>query len=327
LFPRVGRGPYPNATEWARDIYRPFESPIREHIAMPKEVRLHWGGLKNVLSGVTTVAHHNAAHPCLFHASFPIRVLRRYAWAHSIAFSPDWRERHRDTAARTPFFIHAGEGTDKSAAAEMDELSEAEVLDRKTVLIHGVAIKQHHVKLMRRNRTALVWCPSSNTFTLGVTLSPALLRSGIPIALGSDSALTGCGDLLDELRFASAWMPREQLYRMLTSEAAKVLQLPSGFGVIEERGPADLVVFRDGGGTPAQTLLDAWPEMVIVQGRIAMVSQRLAGKLRGTEMPSHEVSLAGRGRYLVRSPVAHMVRDTARYLGKEIQLAGKAVLQ
>ena len=32
LFPRLGRGPYPNAEAWARDIYHPEESPVREHL-------------------------------------------------------------------------------------------------------------------------------------------------------------------------------------------------------------------------------------------------------------------------------------------------------
>ena len=36
LFPRLGRGPYPNAGEWARDIYHPDRSPIREQLRVPK---------------------------------------------------------------------------------------------------------------------------------------------------------------------------------------------------------------------------------------------------------------------------------------------------
>ena len=38
LFPRLGRGPYPNAGEWARDVYRPRESPIREHRRVPTQL-------------------------------------------------------------------------------------------------------------------------------------------------------------------------------------------------------------------------------------------------------------------------------------------------
>src|SRR5688500_5713909 len=35
LFPRLGRGPYSNAAAWARDIHRPRESPVREHLQVP----------------------------------------------------------------------------------------------------------------------------------------------------------------------------------------------------------------------------------------------------------------------------------------------------
>ena len=63
LFPRLGRGPYPNAAAWARDVYHPDRSPVREHLAVPKELRLLWGGLRNLLAGVTTVWHHNPYHP------------------------------------------------------------------------------------------------------------------------------------------------------------------------------------------------------------------------------------------------------------------------
>jgi cytosine/adenosine deaminase-related metal-dependent hydrolase len=59
LFPRLGRGPYGNAVEWARDVYHPDCPPVAQHLALTKRIRLLWGGLKNLLSGVTTVAHHN----------------------------------------------------------------------------------------------------------------------------------------------------------------------------------------------------------------------------------------------------------------------------
>ena len=56
LFPRLGSGPYPSATEWARDIYHPTKSPVREQLRVPKRLRLIWGGLRNLLAGVVEVA-------------------------------------------------------------------------------------------------------------------------------------------------------------------------------------------------------------------------------------------------------------------------------
>jgi hypothetical protein len=81
LFPRLGRGPYPNAGEWARDIYHPDRSPIREQLRVPKTVRLWWGALKNLLSGVTTVCHHNPYEREVFGAAFRCTV-RRFSRAH-----------------------------------------------------------------------------------------------------------------------------------------------------------------------------------------------------------------------------------------------------
>ena len=102
LFPQLGRGPYPNAGEWARDIYHPDRSPIREHLRVPKPVRLWWGALKNLLSGVTTVCHHNPYERDVFGADFPVRVVRRFSWAHSLEFEPDLARPFPQDASRLP---------------------------------------------------------------------------------------------------------------------------------------------------------------------------------------------------------------------------------
>src|SRR6266567_8406320 len=103
LFPQLGQGTYANAGEWARDIYHPDRSPIREHLRVAKPVRLWWGALKNLLSGVTTVCHHNPYEPEIFNADFPIRVVRRFAWAHSLEFEPDLAARYRKAPPNYPF--------------------------------------------------------------------------------------------------------------------------------------------------------------------------------------------------------------------------------
>ena len=141
LFPRLGRGPYRNATEWAEDIYRPNESPIREHLRVPKAIRLFWGGIKNLLSGVTSVAHHNPYESQVFKRDFPVRVVRHYGWAHSIRFSPDWFTRFRRTPRRHPFIIHLAEGTDEQSRRELYELDTVSALGPSTVLVHAVALQ------------------------------------------------------------------------------------------------------------------------------------------------------------------------------------------
>src|SRR5688572_18177805 len=59
LYPRMGNPPYRNYMEWGSDIYKPTESPLKEIERVNMKDRLLWGGLKNLISGVTTVVHHN----------------------------------------------------------------------------------------------------------------------------------------------------------------------------------------------------------------------------------------------------------------------------
>ena len=79
-----GRDRYENASAWIADmgprlVGDPADSAGR---AYPLIERLFIGALKNLLAGVTTVAHHNPFYPEM-RRTMPIRVVRRYGWAHS----------------------------------------------------------------------------------------------------------------------------------------------------------------------------------------------------------------------------------------------------
>ncbi len=327
LFPRLGRGPYPNAGAWARDIYRPKESPVREQLGVPKAVRLVWGGLRNLLGGVTTVCHHNPR-SAVFGRHFPVRVMRRFGWAHSLEFSPDLAARFRRTPAGWPFIVHLGEATDREGAREIFRLDEMGALGPRTVLVHGVALDRRGLRLAREKGGSLVWCPSSNLFTLGRTLSPSALRNGIPVALGTDSSLTAKGDLLDEIRAAQrVGLDAADLYRLVTEQAAGVLRLDTRAGTLAVGGAADILVVRDRGRSPAVTLLGAVPEMVLLAGKIKLASPGLAAQLPATRLRRlRRLAVEGRPEVLVDADVPQLYRQAARVLGPQIRLAGRRVL-
>jgi cytosine/adenosine deaminase-related metal-dependent hydrolase len=321
LFPRLGSRFYANAREWAADIYRPSQSPVREHLTVPKPVRLHWGGLRNLLSGATTVAHHNPFEEDVFDVRFPVRVLRRFAWAHSLDFSPDLIARFRDTPAYCPFIVHAAEGTDAKAASEIARLEELGVLDARTVLVHALAAGRREIAILRRHRCSIVWCPGSNLAIYGRTLSQYVLDSGITIALGTDSALTSPGDLADELRTAhSLGINPERLYRMVTTDAASILRLTDGEGEIREGGVADLIAVEDHGQTPAQALLTLQPRMVMVGGGIRLLAGSLAA---GTTL--NRLHVESRGTFYVKADVAALWREASAALGPSLVLAGRRI--
>jgi cytosine/adenosine deaminase-related metal-dependent hydrolase len=255
LFPRLGSRTYPDARAWAMDIYHPDESPIRELLQIPKPTRLFWGGLKNLFAGVTTVCHHNPYEAEVFEHNFPVRVLKRYGWSHSLDFSQSLQQDYEQTPPGAPFLIHLAEGTTANSRQELEQLDRLGLLTPRTVLIHCVALEPEEWSLVRERKASWIWCPGSNVFTLGKTVNLSVIRSGIPTALGSDSSLTAAGDLLDEIQFARQLGASPiELYALVTSSAAQVLGLREGEGSIREGGVADLLVVRDSGDSPAERL-------------------------------------------------------------------------
>jgi cytosine/adenosine deaminase-related metal-dependent hydrolase len=327
LFPRLGRGPYANASKWAADIHRPDKSPVKEHRLVPKDVRLTWGGIKSLLSGVTTVAHHNPYDASVFTARFPVRVVSRYGWAHSLDFSPDIGDIGKRTPAHWPFIVHAAEGTDERAQAEIPRLRELGLLNRRTVLVHAVGAGPRELETIRQSGSSIVWCPSANLFTLGLTLAADTVRSEIPIALGTDSALTGEGDLIDEMKCARvvAGLTAEEMYPLVTTKAASILRLNAGQGTIREGGVADLVAVLDRGQTPAEALADLRPEMVMVRGRVMLVSGRFAAQACPRFKGLEPIHIEGRGTFLIRADAPSLYAAASVAIGPEVRLAGKRI--
>jgi hypothetical protein len=301
LFPRLGCRVYENATEWAHDIYHPDQSPVCDHLRVPKEVRLFWGGLRNLLAGVTLVCHHNPWHP-VFDSGFPVRVLQRFGWAHSLAFSPDVSARFAAAPRGAPLILHLAEGTDIGSAEEIYRLDRMGLLGPRTVLVHAVGLDAGGWELVRRSGASVVWCPRSNKFTLGRTLPVStLMDMGIPFALGTDSGLTTEGDLLDEIAFAGIGMEGA------ASQSLRVLRT---------RGRADDFIAVREFGSP--------PELVVIGGRVQLVSESLAGSRRRDGWSKLHVE--GRLPALVRSDIAALIQRTEEALGiRPIRLAGREV--
>jgi hypothetical protein len=270
---------------------------------VPKALRLLWGGLRNLASGVTTVCHHNP-YEAIFDDDFPVRVVESYGCAHSLAFQANLRECFDATPPGAPFFVHAGEGTDDDAAAEIFKLHDLGVLNEQTVLIHAVGFQDEGWQLIRKAGASIVWCPSSNLFTLGRTISTEVLASGVPIALGTDSPLTAEGDLLDELRVALALG-----HGYSGCRTARYLGLPQR---------SDEWIAAPAFGEP--------PELVVIDDHIRLISLRLARRL-----PPHichelfPLQIETRPLVLVRWNVPRMLDEAASYLGADIRLSGRKV--
>jgi hypothetical protein len=244
---------------------------VRTNMRYPLAARLFIGGLKNLLAGTTTVAHHNPLY-AEFGRRFVVRLVRRYGWAHSFLLErrpagaggePGGavRERFASTPAAAPFIMHLGEGIDEDAAAELPRLDAAGCLTDRTVLVHGVALTEADWDLVISRGAALVWCPASNAFLLRRTIPARAFLNRVPngrahLCLGTDSRLTGSRDLLDELRAAAVLAPvsSAELLRMVTTAPAEILRLEHA-GRLVTGAPADLIVVPPKGNEAGDALL------------------------------------------------------------------------
>jgi cytosine/adenosine deaminase-related metal-dependent hydrolase len=332
LFPRLGSPPYRNYIEWGDDIHNKFPETIAKHRAVPRDLRLWWGGIRNLLAGVTTVSHHNPLWPELQRKDFPIRVIQDYGWGHSLALGGDLRQARAATLEGQPFIVHACEGVDEQARAELWGLERLGLLDQSTVLVHGLAIDREGVALMCHRRASLIVCPSSNNFLFGRLPDLSLLSGVEQVALGNDSPLTAEGDLLDEIRFAAhcCGVSASRAYQMVTAVPASILRLSDAEGCIRESGFADVIAVRDVGGSPAerlQTMSMADVEFVMIGGRVQLVSEALMERVPSSQTQGLEPLLIDGTTRWLRAPVSALLEKTEEILGKgKARLGNRRVL-
>lgn len=331
LYPNLGEGPYENAAHWADDIHRTHADVIALHSSVPKDIRLWWGGIRNLLCGVTTVCHHNPLTPELLGNDFPIRVLQKFGWAHSVKLDTQVSNKFHSTPDEYPFIIHAAEGIDQQSADEIFQLDQLQVLSDRTVLVHGLALSREGVSLLNKRRSSLVTCPTSNQFLFNQIPTPSLLSSVDSLALGSDSPLTATGDLLDEMRFADTeiGVDKKTLYEMVTTRPASIFRLVRGEGHLRPGSIADIIAVRDRGHDPVETIVNATSdqiELVVVSGRVQLASEsiyeRLSEKLRSGLQP---LKVNEQIRWL-RAPIDMLLNETEKILGgNSIRVGGKTV--
>ncbi len=331
LFPRLGDPPYCNYIDWGEDIHKKFPDLIAKHRAIPKDLRVWWGGIRNLLCGVTTVCHHNPLWPDLQKSDFPLRVVQRYGWAHSVALGGDLHTARAATPEGRPFILHACEGVDELARKELWCLERAGLLDACTVLVHGLALDAAAVELMREREVSLVVCPSSNNFLFGELPDMDLLGGLANVALGSDSPLTAEGDLLDEIRFAvrCCGIAPHTAYRMVTEAPAAILRLEKGEGAIRKSGVGDLIAVRDTGQDAADrlrtlSLLDI--EFVMIKGCVQLASETILERLPHSAKQGLEpLSIEGAIRWL-RAPVKVLFQAADAVLGPgEVRLGNRQI--
>jgi cytosine/adenosine deaminase-related metal-dependent hydrolase len=245
------RDRYTNVRAWIDDISlrRSTDAELVACQAVPLRTRQVHGGLKNIVSGVTTVAHHDPVHQGLFDRDFPIRVVEKIGWSHSLQIDGALCVQHayRATPTEWPWVIHAAEGIDAEAAQEFAKLDELGCISENTLIVHGMGLGETQQKRLMSAGGGLIWCPSSNIHLFGTTLNVTRLASLHRIALGTDSRMSGERDLLSELAAArkACELDGLALESMVTGDAARLLRLKDR-GILSAGALADLLILPAG---------------------------------------------------------------------------------
>lgn len=267
LYPALGHKRYADYREWGEDIHRSDRAVIASLHRMPKSHRIRWGALKNLLCGVTTVAHHGARRDDL--RSLPLGAVSATS-IHSVGGAPRWRWSLNAPFGRPPYVFHVAEGTSRGARREVDALLRWNVFRKPLVGVHAIAMSAEQAARFH----AVVWCPVSNEFLYGATADIAALKRSTTILFGTDSTLSAEWNLWNHLRRARALrvLDDRELFDAVTRNAA-IAWNRRDTGCIVRGHAADLVVARKKARDPWDAFFAANPEdllLVLKAGQVVL---------------------------------------------------------
>ncbi len=207
--------------------------------SLPWSLRFRWGALKNLLCGVTTVAHHGAGVSALPGSLSPVNLVVGTA-VHSVRLDPHWRRHVLSPTAQAPLVFHLGEGVNDESRREIEAVIRWNLWRRRIVAVHGIAMTEDQAPRF----DAVVWCPVSNELLFGATANVAALKRKTRILFGTDSTLTGGWNIWQHLRRAReiGGLDDRELFDAVTTAAARTWG--DAGGQLDAGHRADLVVAR-----------------------------------------------------------------------------------
>jgi cytosine/adenosine deaminase-related metal-dependent hydrolase len=239
LFPQLGDKTYSNYTEWGNHIHKAYKNEIAAILKIPALLRSEWGVFKNLLCGVTTVINHGERSGLKNNL---LTIFEESHCLHSVQFEKYWKLKlNNPLKSKQPVNIHAGEGDDWLAHNEINELIKYNLLQRRLIATHAVAMSESQAQKFE----ALIWCPESNYFLLDKTAPVDLLKKHSNILFGTDSTLTSTWNIWNHLQVAqkTKLLTDAELYASITNKPAKVWGLNSG--ELTTNKDADLVVAKN----------------------------------------------------------------------------------
>ncbi|MCS7300170.1 MAG: amidohydrolase family protein, partial [Fimbriimonadales bacterium] len=191
----------------------------------------------------------------------------------------------------------------------IEYLHNAGILASDVQIVHATRAEPRELEMMARSGVSVAHCPRSNARLLtGIAPVYAMRRLGIPVVLGTDSAVSaGSLDLWEELRFAAlaqraASYSAQPIWRdwisMLTLDGAKAFGVDTQVGSLEVGKRADIVAVRTH-RLAFSSMPDPYAALVLVARSedvaLTMVDGRILyrdGKFTGLDVAATQASVS-----------------------------------
>jgi len=297
LFPQLGDKIYRNYTEWGQYIHKKYKNEIARVLKIPGPLRYRWGVYKNLLCGVTTVVNHGERSGL---ENDLLTVFEETQSLHSVQFESGWRFKlNNPFKIKYPVTVHVGEGDDWLSFHEIDQLVWWNLLQKKLIGIHAVAMSETQADKF----DAIVWCPQSNYFLLDKTARVDLLKKHTNLLFGTDSTLTSSWNIWEHFRFArnTKLLGDNTLYNTFNKNAAKIWQLNTGEIAIGK--DADIVIAkteRHSADFDAFYAIDPSDLLLVVhKGNVRLFDEILLTVFKGIDLSDFsKVNINGAGKHV-----------------------------
>ena len=309
-FSPFGDKKYNSYREWGHHIHQDFKEEIDDILRVPRRLRALWGMYKNLLAGITTVVNHG---DFLHISNRLISILQDSQSLHSVSFQSNWKWKLNNPLLRNRLcVIHAGEGVDEQSTAEIDQLISYNLLPRKLVGVHGVAMKASQAEKFE----ALIWCPESNMVLFDKHAEVEEIRENTVLLFGTDSTLTARWNVWEHLRVARSLnkLSDEQLFESITASPGKLWRTNAG-ELLPGRNADIVVIEKTPGKSGWDDVFTTNPEnilLVLHQDNIRMFDKSIASQVPLNRKMFTPIIINGRVKY-VEGNLAHLVNSIHRF--------------
>ena len=198
------------------------------------------------------------------------------------------------------------------AGTPLQNLQRLRLLGPQWIAVHAVHLSDEEIRLVAETGASVVHCPSSNLkLASGFCPVPQLLRAGVNVALGTDSAASNNKlDMFSEMRLAALLgkavagdavaVDAATALRMATVNGARALALEHCLGSVAPGMAADLVAVRLEGQMESAPTYDVPSSLVYAASREQVTHVWVGGRclLRDRQLLTiDESALLARVRY------------------------------